>query len=625
MKSFKKIVMGVLATLSVCSFTMGLISCVKNEPANQNATGDPACEHTFTKVATSVTCTKEGIDSYECSLCGAAKLEKVPALGHDIKAVPAKAATCVEAGWNAYEQCSRCSYTTKVEVAKLAHTLVDVEAKEATCTEIGYEAYKKCSLEGCTYTEEYKEIAALDHNLVDVPEFAATDETDGYEAYKKCDRTDCKYIEGYVVIPSTGHDIQYIDKQDPDCDNIGWYTYQSCVRDDCVICKAHKEGDPSYMVDSNGQLRYTVDYVEIPAIGHDYELKEGVQGSCIVDGYADYSVCKVCGHSTKEIVYALGHQIEKLSETEVTCTENGITTYQCTVCGESWTEIVFAQGHDYFEKERVEAEPDKVCIETGKIVHGCYNCEMTWEESIKPLGHDKVEDVAARKEASCSEEGSATYYCSVCSHKLVEVLPMNDTHNYEDGKCVDCGKLQPSEGLVYELSEDKTHYIITGIGSFTGDKLVIPTTYTYTNLETSEEVDLPVAVIAYAAFKDASFTTVDIVGNVTSIGDEAFMNCTNLKSVTIHADVEEIGCKAFENCTALEEVTLSASVNKIDAEAFKGATSLTKVTFGTTEGWLMATVENAVNGVAVSVETLTNAEDAAKFIKDNDYYFWFIG
>lgn len=66
----------------------------------------------------------------------------IPALGHDLVQVQAKAATCTEDGNNAYEYCKRCDYTTKEIVKALNHNFVRNEET------LVYE----CSHAGCNET-----------------------------------------------------------------------------------------------------------------------------------------------------------------------------------------------------------------------------------------------------------------------------------------------------------------------------------------------------------------------------------------------------------------------------------------------------------------------------------------
>ena len=72
--------------------------------------------------------------------------------------------------------------------------------------------------------------------------------------------------------------------------------------------------------------------------------------------------------------------------------------------------------------------------------------------------------------------------------------------------------------------------------------------------------------------------SVTIPASVTTIGDFAFMGCTALSSVTIPASVTTIGESAFRGCTALTSVTIPASVTTIESGAFDGCTALTSVT-----------------------------------------------
>ena len=65
-----------------------------------------------------------------------------------------------------------------------------------------------------------------------------------------------------------------------------------------------------------------------------------------------------------------------------------------------------------------------------------------------------------------------------------------------------------------------------------------------------------------------------IPNSVTSIGDEAFMWCTSLQSVTIPNSVTSIGHHAFYSCYSLQSVTIPNSVTSIGYEAFSGCTHL---------------------------------------------------
>lgn len=115
------------------------------------------CNNTFAWVACSGgerTCTSRAI----CSSCGAEYGEGP--LGHDLVQHAAKAPTCTEIGWEAYDTCSRCDHTTYVEIPA-GHNLVQQTAKAPTCTEIGWEAYEACSR--CDYTT-YVEIPAKGHS-----------------------------------------------------------------------------------------------------------------------------------------------------------------------------------------------------------------------------------------------------------------------------------------------------------------------------------------------------------------------------------------------------------------------------------------------------------------------------
>lgn len=134
------------------------------------------------------TCTTKAV----CEVCGGEYGEKDPN-NHALEQHAAKAPTCTEKGWNAYETCSRCDYTTYAEQPALNHDLVNHDAKAPTCTEKGWNAYETCSR--CDYTT-YAEQPALNHDYQAVT-VEPTCETDGYTVFT-CSR--CK--DSYTADPT---------------------------------------------------------------------------------------------------------------------------------------------------------------------------------------------------------------------------------------------------------------------------------------------------------------------------------------------------------------------------------------------------------------------------------------
>ena len=61
---------------------------------------------------------------------------------------------------------------------------------------------------------------------------------------------------------------------------------------------------------------------------------------------------------------------------------------------------------------------------------------------------------------------------------------------------------------------------------------------------------------------------------VVEIGEEAFEDCSLLKSVVIPDSVEVIGENAFSECSGLEELRLGAGVKKIEDDAFDSEVTL---------------------------------------------------
>lgn len=93
------------------------------------------------------TCTAKAV----CEACGGEYGEKDPN-NHDLVQHAAKAPTCTEIGWDAYDTCSRCDHTTYAELPALNHDYQAVTV-EPTCETDGYTIFT-CSRCKDSYTAD---------------------------------------------------------------------------------------------------------------------------------------------------------------------------------------------------------------------------------------------------------------------------------------------------------------------------------------------------------------------------------------------------------------------------------------------------------------------------------------
>ena len=223
------------------------------------------------------TCTEKGWNAYEtCKNCDYTTYAELPALKHDLRQRVIKAPTCTQMGW-AYETCSRCDYSATPLLPVLNHDLKQHAAKAPTCTEIGWDAYETCSR--CDHTT-YTELPALNHDLKQHAAKAPTCTEKGWNAYETCSRCD---HTTYAELPALNHDLKQYAAKAPTCTEIGWNAYETCSRCDHTT------------------------YTELPALNHDYQAVT-VAPTCETDGYTVFT-CSRCKDSyTADPTDKLGHQ-----------------------------------------------------------------------------------------------------------------------------------------------------------------------------------------------------------------------------------------------------------------------------------------------------------------------------
>ena len=129
-------------------------------------------------------------------------------------------------------------------------------------------------------------------------------------------------------------------------------------------------------------------------------------------------------------------------------------------------------------------------------------------------------------------------------------------------------------GLFYYLDNDNNQAQVTfySEGYYTGN-ITIPSSITYNTINYS------VTSIGYDAFEEcSSLTSITIPNSVTSIGNDAFQSCSGLTSITIPNSVTSIGEMAFYDCSGLTSITIPNGVTSIEDETFSRCSGLTSVT-----------------------------------------------
>lgn len=140
-------------TCALCGAKYGILDHAWGEWSSAgNGTHIRNCKNCY-KVDTAsctggtATCTAKAV----CEACGGEYGEKDPN-NHALEQHAAKAPTCTEKGWNAYETCSRCDYTTYAELPALNHDYQAVTV-EPTCEADGYTVFT-CSRCNDSYTAD---------------------------------------------------------------------------------------------------------------------------------------------------------------------------------------------------------------------------------------------------------------------------------------------------------------------------------------------------------------------------------------------------------------------------------------------------------------------------------------
>ena len=85
-------------------------------------------------------------------------------------------------------------------------------------------------------------------------------------------------------------------------------------------------------------------------------------------------------------------------------------------------------------------------------------------------------------------------------------------------------------------------------------------------------------VPSYICYNMRLLDTIVLPPSVSSLGQNAFMYCTSLKSINLPATQKILPVGIFEGCTSLESIELPATLTTISTDAFYGCSKLANVT-----------------------------------------------
>ncbi len=419
-------------------------------------------------------CTSEGSIRYDCDVCTVSKVEKIPALNHNLTEKSETSPTCTENGYKIYYVCKTCKKmfrnsegTEELEqpeaIPATGHELKKTNEVSATCTKNGTAAYYTCEncgklfrdAKGKQEIEQPDTLQATGHDLKKTDEVPATCTKNGTAAYYTCENCgklfrDAKgkqEIKQPDTLQATGHDLKKTDEVSATCTKNGTAAYYTC--ENCG--KLFRDAKGKQEIEQPDTLQAT---------GHDLKKTDEVPATCTKNGTAAYYTCENCGKLFRDAkgkqeieqpdtLRATGHDLKKTDEVPATCTKNGTAAYYtCENCGNlfrdaqgteeiSQPEVLKAKGHEVVKteaKKPTTAEPGNseywTCTVCGKYLKYAgedLDGTAVWEEIEKdswviPVHVHSFDNGRVTKKPTCTRKGVKTYTCA-CGEKKTEDIP----------------------------------------------------------------------------------------------------------------------------------------------------------------------------------------------------------
>ena len=552
-------------------------------------------EHSFGEwsVTKNATCTEEGVKTRYCD-CGEKQSDVIPATGHNYVDYV----------------CTNCCDIHESPECK--HENLDfLLAKDPTCTETGL-------TEGiiCLTCEkriiEQKIIDALGHD-----EYTYSEKDESCNVYNGivCERNGCDYTE-CVFIGVVSHafgDWERVNNVAGSPCGIDKIYMRTCADCGATEDRVEPTSDHDYMatvisihsfdsvndVATVGEIKYECQNDGCDSTYYEYENHEYTQiiiaSTCTEQGHT-LNTCS-CGHSYKSDF------AEKLPHTpgaEATCT----IAQTCTKC---LAMISPATGHIWGEWEESLYSSSYIgspCEKETVQVRYCTECGVQDEttNTIPALGHD-WKDATCTEPKICQREGCGLTDGESIGHSYCAMVtpPTAIDDGYNTYTCSNCGDSFTEIIIPIEFTVTKSNRTQIGYTGAEGEELTIPATFE------SNGAWYRVTSIGKDAFRDCTgLTSVVLPDSVTSIESRSFAYCASLESVILgeNSKLVTIGDGAFLSSIELEMIIIPINISFIEAAAFQDCYSLKNIYYdGTIEQW--NAIEKSTSGFQWDINTNT--------------------
>ncbi len=189
---------------------------------------------------------------------------------------------------------------------------------------------------------------------------------------------------------------------------------------------------------------------------------------------------------------------------------------------------------------------------------------------------------------TCGE--SATWSVESSFPNLLQILGSGAVQGYDSAE-------QASEQAGYKKLSNLNSVMVSGLIDSIG-------AYAFSDMNLRTLEISGVEQIGQNAFSNNPITSISLSTWLTSIGAQAFANCTALTKVVIPASVNELQNGAFDSCTALKQVTFLGDVPETMGNAFSNTPEdLTIYYYEGTNGWTSPTWTDS-NGNTYNTEMI---------------------